>query len=208
MLEKSVTDYLDVLATKEPVPGGGGAAALVAATGIALGTMVGDLTLGKKKYADVQERIGELMTVSEELRHELQRLSEADAEVFYPLSQAYGLPGRTDEEKAEKDAVLQPALLKAAGVPLDICRACVKALETLEEYSRIGTRIAISDVACGAAMVRAGLEAAQLNVLINTRLLKSEADRQTLEAEAAELVRQGVALADEVVARIRGDLQS
>jgi len=99
MLEKSCTEFLNLLSTKEPVPGGGGASAYVGALGMALGSMVGNLTLGKKKYQDVEEEIKELLVKSEAVMIELIKLVDKDAEAFFPLSQAYGLPKNTDEER-------------------------------------------------------------------------------------------------------------
>ena len=206
MLEESLTDYATVLSSKDPVPGGGGAAAYVAALGVSLGAMVCNLTLGKKRYAGVQDEIGELEERSRTLRDEFERLSEADAEAFYPLSQAYGLPSGTPQERDAKAAVLQPALAAAAGVPLQVCRRIGEALEILDRLAEIGSRIAISDVGVGASFCRAALASAELNVLINSRLLTDPDQRQGLETEAARLTAEGVARADRIVAKVRAQL--
>ena len=95
-------EFVEVLASKAPVPGGGGASALVAAVGTALGNMVGSLTVGKKKYADVEEEMYQLKEKATALQKEFLHLVERDAEVFEPLSKAYGMPRETEEEKAEK----------------------------------------------------------------------------------------------------------
>ena len=206
MLELSLNSYAEQLSSKAPVPGGGGAAAYVTALGAALGSMVGNLTVGKKRYADVEDEVRELIGRAEALRDQLEALSEQDAEVFYPLSQAYGLPSGTDQEKAAKAAVLQPALVAAAGVPLQLCRVVGQVLDVLERLGQIGSRIAISDVGVGAALCRAGLESAEMNVLINSRLLTDQAARQALEVEASQLVEQGVARAERIVSAVRGQL--
>ena len=96
------TEFVEVLASKAPVPGGGGASALVGAVGTALGNMVGSLTVGKKKYADVEEEMWELKGKCDQLQKDFLRLIERDAEVFEPLSKAYGMPRETEEEKAEE----------------------------------------------------------------------------------------------------------
>ena len=101
-INKSCKDFTEVLASKAPVPGGGGASALVGALGMALGNMVGALTVGKKKYAAVEEEIKALMAQAETLQTELLSLVEKDAEVFAPLAAAYSMPKETEEEKAEK----------------------------------------------------------------------------------------------------------
>lgn len=206
MLELTLSEYSDALASKAPIPGGGGVAAYVGGLGAALCSMVGNLTLGKKKYAQVQDEISELIAKADTLRKELERLSEADAEVFEPLSRAYGLPSKTEEEKAEKDKVLQPALVGAAEVPLEVCRKLGDALNLLERMGQIGTRIAISDVGVGAAFVKAALVSAEMNVLINTGMVKDSAVKTRMEAEAAELVAKGTAKADQIVVGVRSGL--
>ena len=113
-------EFVEVLASKAPVPGGGGASALVVAIGTALGNMVGSLTVGKKKYADVEEEMWELKKKADELQKELLHLIERDAEVFEPLSKAYGMPRETEEEKAEKARVMEIVLKDACSVPMEI----------------------------------------------------------------------------------------
>ena len=104
------TEFVEVLASKAPVPGGGGASALVGAVGTALGNMVGSLTVGKKKYADVEDEMWELKAKCDQLQKDFLRLIERDAEVFEPLSKAYGMPRETEEEKAEKARVMEIVL--------------------------------------------------------------------------------------------------
>jgi len=198
MLNKSCTEFLDLLSSKEPVPGGGGACAFVGAMGIALGSMVGNLTLGKKKYKDVEDDIKELLVTSENIKRQLTALVEKDAEAFFPLSQAYGLPKNTDEEKAERERVLQAALTDASEVPLSIARCCGKAIDILEEYAAKGTRIAISDVGVGAHFAKAALLGAQLNVLINTNLMKDMELKNKIETELDGLVEKYAAKADKI----------
>jgi methenyltetrahydrofolate cyclohydrolase len=198
MLEKSCTEFLNLLSSKEPVPGGGGASAYVGALGMAVGSMVGNLTLGKKKYQDVEEEIKELLVKSEAVMIELIKLVDKDAEAFFPLSQAYGLPKNTDEEKAVRERVLQGALVGATMVPLDIARCSCKALDLLEEYGKKGTRIAISDVGVGAYFAKAALLGAKLNVLINTNIMKDEKLKKDIETELNGLVEKYSKKADEI----------
>jgi methenyltetrahydrofolate cyclohydrolase len=202
MLEKSCTEFLNLLSSKEPVPGGGGASAYVGALGMALGSMVGNLTLGKKKYQDVEEEIKELLVKSEAVMIELIKLVDKDAEAFFPLSQAYGLPKNTDEEKAVRERVLQGALVGATMVPLDIARCSCKALDLLEEYGKKGTRIAISDVGVGAYFAKAALLGAKLNVLINTNIMKDEKLKKDIETELNGLVEKYSKKADEIYASV------
>lgn len=207
MLNKSCVEFLDLLSTKEPVPGGGGACAYVGALGIALGSMVGNLTLGKKKYQNVEEDIKELLVKSESVKIQLTKLVDKDAEAFFPLSQAYGLPKNTEEEKAERERVLQAALVGASEVPLSIARCCGEAIDILEEYAAKGTRIAISDVGVGAYFAKAALLGAKLNVLINTNLMKDQELKKKIETELQDLVEKYSVKADEVCRYVEGQVK-
>ena len=206
MLEKSLVEFSDVLSTKEPVPGGGGASAYVASLGIALGQMVGSLTVGKKKYADVEPEIIELNKKAEALRKRFQELVEEDAKVFYPLSKAYSLPKETEEEKAYKDKILQEALVDATMVPLNIVRLSVEALDLVADYADKGSTIAISDAGCAASFLKAAIEGGKLNVLINTKLMKNAELKAQVEAELAELCTNGIAKANAIYQSVENKL--
>ena len=162
-------EFVEVLASKAPVPGGGGASALVGAIGTALGNMVGSLTVGKKKYADVEAEIMELKGKCDILQKELLELVEKDAIVFEPLSRAYGMPKNTEEEKAKKAQVMEKVLKDACSVPMEIMEKCCEAIDLIEIFAQKGSVIAISDAGVGAAFCKAALEGASLNVYINTK---------------------------------------
>lgn len=198
MLEKSCSDFIQDLSSKAPVPGGGGASAYLGALGMALGNMVGNLTLGKKKYAGVEADIIELLAKSEDIIINLKSLVKKDAEAFYPLSQAYGMPQNTEEEKIAKDKELQHALVSATMVPLEICQFCLKAIELHEEYGKKGTRIAISDVGVGVIFCKAALQGAKLNVLINTQLMKNKSLKESIEKQLQDIETAGISKADEI----------
>ena len=201
-MEKNVDKFLTELASSAPTPGGGGAAALCGALGIALGNMVGSLTLGKKKYADVQEDIAALNSRAEALRADFVALIDADAEAFAPLSRAYGIP-KDDPSRAE---VMETALKRAAEPPLAIMRKCAEALELVKEYAAKGSALAISDAGCAAALTIAAMKAAALNVRINT---KSMADREAadkMNAEAAGLYEKYEKEAEEIYQNVYGRL--
>ena len=202
----TLNDFVSELSTKAPVPGGGGASALVGAIGSALGCMVGSLTVGKKKYAAVEEDIKALMEKSLALQAELMALIDKDAEAFEPLSKAYGLPSGTDEEKAHKAEVMAVVLKEACEVPMEIMRCCCKAIELIEEYASKGSVIAISDAGVGATLCASALQGASLNVFINT---KSMADREAAEAfnlEANAMLDKYVPMANEIFMGVRGRL--
>jgi len=173
--EKSCEGFVEVLASKEPVPGGGGAAALCGAVGTALGNMVGSLTVGKKKYADVETEILDMKKECFSLQEELLALIDEDAEGFEPLSRAYSLPSQTKEEQDYKASVIEACSKEAAKVPLKIMECCSEGIKLAERFSQIGSKLAVSDAGCAAAVLKGALEAAALNIFINTR---SMADRE------------------------------
>ena len=151
--EMDLKDFTTVLASKDAVPGGGGASALVGAIGIALGNMVGSLTVGKKKYADVEEDVKALMEKAEGLRSVLLQLIDEDAAGFVPLAKAYGIP----KENPERDAIMESALREACDVPMEIMRTVCHALDLIVGFAEKGSALAISDAGVGAACCKAAL---------------------------------------------------
>lgn len=207
MKQESIETFISELASKAPVPGGGGASALGGAIGSALGSMVGNLTLGKKKYAEYEPDILVILEKLEQNQQELMDLMDKDAEAFEPLSRAYSLPKNTEEELAHKEAVLEEALLSASLVPLEIMRKAVDALYLQEELSHKGTRMAISDVAVGVQFLRAALLGASMNVYINTKSMKNRAEADKLNTEADKLIENGCKLADAIFEQISSSLR-
>lgn len=202
MTTQSCEAFLEVLAAKNPVPGGGGASALVGAIGVALGNMVGSLTTGKKKYASVEGDIQRLNAQAQILRQELEALVTADAEVFEPLSKAYGLPKSTPEEAAYKAEVMERVLCDACAVPMKIMEKCCQALELVEEYAEKGSVLAISDAGCAAVFCKAALQAASLNVFINTKSMADRSRAAELNARAENLMACYCPRADAVFATL------
>ena len=207
MTDSSCEEFVLALASSAPVPGGGGASALIGAIGMALGDMVGSLTLGKKKYADVQTDIERLKKQAGEIERELLKLIERDAEVFEPLSRAYGLPKETPEEQAHKAEVMEAALKEACAVPLSIMERCCEAIELISEFAQKGTAIAISDAGCGAACCRAALTSASMNVFINTKAMTDRAYAEEINSKANAMLGKYIPLSDiiaeSVLARFR-----
>ena len=203
-IDQTVASFTQELASPAPTPGGGGASALAAAIGISLGDMVGELTVGKKRYADVEEDIRRLMERSQALRIRFLKLVDADAEAFAPLAKAYGIP----KDNPNRAQVMENALRTACGVPMDIMRACAEALDIIEEFAAKGSKIAISDAGCGAILCKAAMQAASLNVFINTKSMKDRDCAAALEEEANALLTKYTALGDTVfetvVNKIRG----
>lgn len=176
-------EFVEVLASKAPVPGGGGASALVAAIGTALGNMVGSLTVGKKKYIDIEEEMQALKARCDIMQNELLGLVERDAEFFEPLSKAYGMPRETEEQKAEKERVMENALKVACTVPMEIMAACCEAIDILADFAGKGSPLAVSDAGVGIEFCKAALKGASLNVYINTKAMKDREYAETINAK-------------------------
>ncbi len=200
-------DFVDILSTRAPVPGGGGASALVGALGCALGNMVGSLTVGKKKYAFVEADIIALKEKADILQKELLRLVEEDARVFEPLSKAYGMPKETEEEKAEKARVMAIVLKDACLVPMEIMRKCCEAIELIEEFAAKGSVIALSDAGVGAAFCKAALLGASLNVFINTKSMTDRDYAESLNREAEKMIAEYSVKADAVFENVNARLR-
>lgn len=207
MLNKSSYEFLQDLASSLPAPGGGGASALCGALGAALGSMVGNLTYGKKKYADVQQDIEKLLKELESSRMRMEGLVQADADAFLPLSKAYGMPKETEEEKAQKALVMEEALRQACKVPMDILKECVTVAGLLEKMGKIGTKLAISDVAVGAAFIRAAAQGAAVNVYTNTRLMQDKEYAAHCERSADQMRLEVTERADSLYLQIEGELR-
>ena len=192
MTKESCRRFVEVLASDAPVPGGGGAAALVGAIGTALGNMVGSLTVSKKKYADVEAEIRALMAKCDSLQKELLDQVEADEKGFVPLSKAYGIP----KDDPTRETVLEEAALTACAVPVRIMELCCEALETISVFAAKGSRLAVSDAGCAAVCVKAALQAASLNVFINTKAMKNRPLAEELNAKCLKILNKYGAMAD------------
>jgi len=207
MAKQSIEAFLVDLSTSAPVPGGGGASGCGAAIGMALGSMVANLTTGKKKYAEYQAEIDEILVKAEKIRAELLEFMDKDAEAFEPLSKAYGLPKNTPEEIEERDRIMEAALVVASEAPLALMDKIMEAMKLMDRMAVIGSRLAISDVGVGIQMLSAALEGASLNVFINTKLMKDREKAESLNQKADVLLTEGREITkrtfDSVVAAIR-----
>jgi len=172
---KSIDEFTGLIASKAPFPGGGGASAAVAAIGIALGDMVGELTVGKKIYADVEDEIKEIMNKAQALRLKFLELINKDAEDFEPLSKAYAIP----KDDPNRDAEMERCLRLAANARLEIFDLCCEAIKLFMPLATKGSKLAISDAATGVVFCWAAMYGAAVNVKVNTKLMK---DREYAEA--------------------------
>jgi len=205
--ELPVTEFTLELSSKAPVPGGGGAAALAGALGAALGGMVANLTIGKPKYADVEEEIQELKVSAYRIQKDLLALIEKDAEVFIPLAGAYRMASGTDEEKTEKERVMQACLKQASLAPLEIMEKCAETLTLLEKFAEKGSVLAVSDAGCGAALSKAAIQAAWLNVRINIRIIDDEKFVEEIDSKAQDILAKSLPLADSIYQSVEDKLK-
>ncbi len=196
--EKTCEQFIEETASGAPVPGGGSVSALAGALGAALGRMVASLTIGKAKYADVEEEMTALAQEADMVREELLALVQADIDIFRPLSELYGMKAETEAEKMKKELLLESALREACRVPLDIMEKCARAIELSEIFAEKGSRLAVSDAAASAALCRGAMEAASLNVYINTGSMKDRDRAEVLNAECDAMLREYGAMAEKI----------
>ncbi len=196
-MERSCKEFVEVLAGKDPVPGGGGASALVGAMDC-FGKHGRFFDHRKKQYADVQGDIGESSHSGRSTADEFLVLIEKDTVAFAPLAEAYRMPKETEEEREEKARTMETCLVNACLVPLEIMEKCGEAIALHREFAEKGTRIAISDVGVGVIFCKAALQGASLNVFINTSSMINREKAEELEDKATGLLTKYMKLADEI----------
>ncbi|HAJ73522.1 MAG TPA: sugar ABC transporter substrate-binding protein [Lachnospiraceae bacterium] len=204
--ELKCTEYTEQLSSKAPVPGGGGTAALTGALSASLCSMVGNLTIGKKKYADVEDEIRGLMEKTERLRRELLSLVEADAEAFEPLSKAYGLPKETEEQAEQKARVMEECLKNAAEVPFQIMRKICEVIDLVDTFRKKGSVLAVSDAGVAAALAAAALKSASLNVFINTRLMTDRQKAGEMNKACNDMLSVYIPMAERTFEKVKNKL--
>lgn len=198
----SLMEYSAALASGAAAPGGGGAAAVAAALGASLASMVGNLSIGKKKFAEYENDIRGIIERAEKLRLRLLELSDADAQAFLPLSRAYSLP----RDMPGRDDIMEECLERAASVPMDILRCAGQALELHGQIRYKSSALAVSDVACGAAFLKAAVLSAAVNVRVNTRLMKNRVRAGEIDRMADELTGKYTEIADRLFAGVWEEL--
>lgn len=198
LINKSLKDYIDQTASKEPTPGGGSVAALAGSLGTALTTMVGNLTIGRKSYEELDDEIKEEMTKNfqelEKSVESLKKIVDEDTKAFDKVMESFGMPKETDEEKAARSKSIQEGYKIALEVPLRCAEECYRVLELQEVFSKHGNVNAITDVGVGALLAATGLEGALLNVKINLLSIKNEEYRKTMEDKSDKLLKDGLKL--------------
>lgn len=198
-----MNDFIKELSSKSPVPGGGGASALIGAVGVALCSMVANLTSGKKKYLEYQKDIDSILSRTSASIKTLLELIKKDAEVFEPLSQAYSIP----KDNPGREEILEKALITACSVPIKILAEISQVIDIIEELSIKGSKLAVSDVGVAAAACRSAMEGAIMNVYINTKLMKNREVALKTNAEAEMLLNDGVSRCNTVYRQIATELR-
>ncbi len=186
--DQKIKNFLDTLASKSPTPGGGSVAALTGSMGAALLSMVGNLTIGKKKYIHVEDDIKRLLKRSEILRADFEELMERDTEAFNQFMAIMKLPKETEEQKEDRRKKMQIALIEAANVPLEVARKSLEVLNICQEVANKGNKNVISDAGVGAILAEAALDSAILNVKINLAMIQEEKVKNNLTHEIEVLL--------------------
>ena len=204
--DKSIQVFLDQLASKSPTPGGGSVSALMGAQAAALVSMVCNLTIGKEKYAAVEDEMIGLLKQSEILREKLMALIAADVDTFNGLMAAYGLPKETDEDKTDRSVAIQQALKKATEVPLECARACAAVIKLTQTAANNGNVAVISDAGAAVMSAYGGLKSSALNVFINTSSLKDSEFVSATLLDLEAISKDVDILVEEVYQIVRGKL--
>ncbi|WP_236912130.1 cyclodeaminase/cyclohydrolase family protein [Clostridium sp. Cult1] len=203
LIDGSIKNYINEVASKEPTPGGGSVAALAGSLGSALTAMVGYLTIGRKMYLELDEKIKEEMDQNfEELKKSIEKLNEIvdeDTKAFDKVMEAFKLPKETEEEKKKRTQAIQEGYKIALEVPLRCAEECFKVLELQKVFANYGNVNAITDVGVGALLAATGLEGALLNVKINLLSIKDEEFRNKMEEKIDNLLKRGTALKEELL---------
>lgn len=199
-------NFLKDLADKKPIPGGGGVAALLGALANALGSMVCNYTIGKKKFAEFDK---ENIIFLEKFNKNITKFEEyitKDAEVFYPLSKCYSLPKDYVENGKTKEDILNPLLVNAALVPLEVMELCAETLDMLEVLLDRSSSIVVSDVGVAAATARACIESASLNVYINTKDITILEEKKVLEKRAEIVLGKYINVSERIFEKVKEKL--
>ena len=191
-----IDEYINELGAKAPVPGGGGASAVAGALSAALAGMVCNLTVGKKSYIAVEDDVKRILEDMNKHMESFIRLSDKDAEVFYPLSQAYGFKPQNNEEKKLHEENMEKLLFNAAMVPLDIMKEAYSMLGAIDFLAKKGSKLAVSDAGVAVSMLRSAVCGAMMNVVINVKYMKDRIKAQNILDEASELLENTMNKAD------------
>ena len=206
LVEMKVNEFVDLMASDEPAPGGGSVAALEGALGAALTAMVCALTVGKKKYADVQELAIESQKKGNELKAQFVDVIDRDTEAFNAVSAVFAMPKDTDEEKAARKAAMQEALKGCTKTPFEMMELACQALELTRSVVGKLNASAASDLGCAALSLKAAIQGAWLNVLINIGSLKNKELAEDYRKKGEAMLAKALPLDDKIYAAVESSL--
>ena len=206
LTELKITEFVDLLASDAPAPGGGSAAALTASLGVALTSMVANLTTGKKKYEDHQQLMEEILQKSQKIKADLVQNIDKDTEAFNAVSAVFDMPKETDDEKEKRKMAMQQALKGATIVPFEVMNLCVEALEVTSSAIGKSNTNAASDLGVAALSLLAGIKGAWLNVLINVDAIKDEAFVKEHKEKGEELILKAEELSNKIYSAVLADI--
>ncbi|HHW03864.1 MAG TPA: cyclodeaminase/cyclohydrolase family protein [Thermoanaerobacterales bacterium] len=204
--EYNIKDFISVLASKEPAPGGGAASALVGAIGNALSSMVANLTVGKKGFHDMEPLMREIIEEGQKLQDSLISLIDKDTDAFNGVAKVFKMPKDTEEQKAKRSEAMQKALMDATLVPFSIMQECVRALHLHEKALGNSNKAAVSDLGVGALCLKAALHGGWLNVKINLNSIKDSKFVDEFEKKGKQLLLEGSRIADEIYQKVMESL--
>ncbi len=198
LTEMTITEFNNILASDAPAPGGGSAAALEGAVGVALTNMVASLTLGKKKYAEYQDLMGELIGEAADLRAQFIDVIDRDTESFNSVSAVFAMPKDTEEEKAARKEAMQAALKICTYTPYDMMRFALAGLELTKKALGKSNSSAASDLGVAALSLKAAVQGAWLNILINISGIEDQAFAEEYRKKGNEILAKALPLADDI----------
>lgn len=207
LLDYALEEFIELLASQEPAPGGGAASALVGAIGVALSSMVANLTIGKEKFKDKEDLMKKIIEENNMIQKELLILIEKDAEAFNNVAKALKMPKNTEEEKKERKEILEKALKEATEIPLKVMRLSIKALKLLEKALGNSNPNVVSDIGVGAICLKSALQGAWLNVKINLVSIRDKDFISNIQKESISLLEEGLSLADKIYEEVESILQ-
>lgn len=173
-IDDSIRNYLDEISSSSPTPGGGNVSAFSGAVACNLGIMVCNLTIGKKKYIDVEEEMKDIKFELAVSKEEFLNLAERDNEAFEKVMASFKLPKETDEQKKERNENIESATLEAAEVPAEVLRSCSKIMPLFQTLAVKGNQNSVSDAGVAVSLISTAAEGAFLNVLINCSSLSNQ----------------------------------
>jgi methenyltetrahydrofolate cyclohydrolase len=202
-MNMQIDDFIKQLSSKSPVPGGGGASAFIGAIGVSLCSMVANLTSGKKKYTEYQSDLEDIILRTQKSIDKLLKLIQKDAEVFEPLSVAYGIP----KDEPNRNEIFEDALILACSVPMEILHEVANVLDVIEQLTVKGSKLAISDIGVSASACRCAMESAIMNVYINTKLMKTREYALKINEDAENILSNGTNICNKIYNQITNELR-